>query len=254
MDTNENKNLNLLINDCIELENDIKNINIMKEKVKKIDDIEKIKIEFYPDDEGINEFLQKVKSFGEIKNYDNYMLDNYMFKSSSIINNSIDYQKCIINWIKEKTNKNISKFELIFKMSENGSTSDDFHNKCDNQGPLLILIKTNNNRTFGGYSPLFMEKNSGSKYDKTNQTFLFSLNLMKKYDMININKPAINCSGWIFYFGAVDIGFENNLKNGLSWVNSQCNFLSNNNLELTGNKGFSCEFVSDEIEVYKVKF
>ena len=35
----------------------------------------------------------------------------------------------------------------IFKMTENGFTSKDFHNYCDNKGATLILIKTSNDGT-----------------------------------------------------------------------------------------------------------
>ena len=47
------------------------------------------------------------------------------FNEKSIID--INEKKQIINWIKEKTKKNTIEFELIFKMSENGTNSEDFH-------------------------------------------------------------------------------------------------------------------------------
>ena len=36
-------------------------------------------------------------------------------------------QITILKWIKDKINKDSIKFELIFKMSENGSQSKEFH-------------------------------------------------------------------------------------------------------------------------------
>ena len=76
-------------------------------------------------------------------------------------------------------------------MSVNGSSSDDFHNYCDNKGPTLTLVKTTQNKIFGGFSPLNWDNYAGDKYDKDNQTFIFSLNLMKKYDMISRENSAI---------------------------------------------------------------
>ena len=42
------------------------------------------------------------------------------------------------------------------------------------------------------------------------------------------------------------------MKTGITFANSSCNFLRENNLELTGGKG-DCEyFETEELEVYKV--
>ena len=64
-------------------------------------------------------------------------------------------------------------------MSENGSKSEDFHKYCDNKGPTLILIKTTKNKIFGGFSPLSWNNKGGDQFDKSKQTFIFSLNLVK---------------------------------------------------------------------------
>ena len=42
------------------------------------------------------------------------------------------------------------------------------------------------------------------------------------------------------------------MKQGYSYANSSCNFLSNNNLELTGGKGENEKFDTEELEVYRV--
>ena len=60
--------------------------------------------------------------------------------SSLILNKEIDKASKIINWIEEKTNKHSIKFELLFRMSQNGSNSTDFHKYCNNKGPTLTLI------------------------------------------------------------------------------------------------------------------
>ena len=73
-------------------------------------------------------------------------------------------------------------------MSINGSSAKDFHDYCDNKGPTLIFIKTTKNKIFRGFTPLSWDSDNGDKYDKDGKTFLFSLNLMKKYDKINKEK------------------------------------------------------------------
>ena len=153
-----------------------------------------------------------------------------------------------------KNKKKINKFELIFKMSENGTKSEDFHKYCDDKGPTLILVKTTKNKIFGGFTPLDWKKNGDQLYDKSNQTFIFSLNLMKIYNMINNGGKAIYCSINLFgpNFGNCDFDLRENMKFGETYANECCNFLSNNNLELTGGNGDNEKFEAEELEVYKV--
>ena len=135
-------------------------------------------------------------------------------------------------------------------MSVNGTDSKEFHKQCDNKGPTLTIIETTKNRIFGGYTPLNWNK---SCVDSTYQTFIFSLNLMKKYDLINKNEFAIR-EGDGPWFGNCDIGLNNNMKEGQTYAKSNCNFLSNNNLELTGGKGENENFETKEFEVFSVIF
>ena len=176
------------------------------------------------------------------------------FRNSLIIKNDIKKMNYIIKWIKGKTNKVKINFELIFTMSKNGSNSDDFHIYCDNKGPTLTLIKTKKNQIFGGFTPLDWNKgNSVTIKDPSNQTFIFSLDLFKKFDMIDKEKIAIgHYSEYGLFFGASDIRLEKNMKNGTCFANKCCNFLSNNNIELTGEKGDNISFQTEELEVYKV--
>ena len=189
--------------------------------------------------------METIKTFGNIG-------DNCFF-NSSIINNNINGQNILINWIKEKINKNSIKFELIFKMSKNGTSSNDFHKYCDNKGPTLTLIKTTKNKIFGGFTPLNWESKNGEYLkDESNQTFIFSINLMKKYDMISNFKSIYNYINNGPNFGCNDFSLLNNMKKGESYSNKYSIFLSNNNLELTGGKGNSESFETEELEVYKV--
>ena len=239
-DYNDDK-LCLFINNCLNIENNIKKINHIKESIEKSKESMEIEIKF--NDENLNEVLNIIKTFGELYN-------NNSFKSS-IINRDENKKSTIIKWIRQKINKNSIKFELIFKMSENGSKAEDFHKYCDDKGPTLTLIKTTKDKIFGGFTPLNWKSKGESPKDKSNQTFIFSINLMKKFDMISTEKLAIRYSNSVNY-GDSDIYLSSNLKNGNSYANSGCNFLSNNKLELTGGKGESENFEAAEFEVFKV--
>ena len=47
-----------------------------------------------------------------------------------------------------------NKIELIFRGSRDGTTSEVFHNKCDNQGPTITLIKSDLGNIFGGFASI----------------------------------------------------------------------------------------------------
>ena len=248
-DYNENE-ISILINECLNIENNIKDIKNVNENIKKCNNTNNLEIIFSPEEDGINKFLEDIKVFGKLNNYDKNI--NELMKNSLIIKNDNKMKDSIIKWIEEKINKKINKFELIFRMSENGTKSEDFHKYCDNKGPTLILIKTTKNKIFGGFTPLNWNDTGNQLYDKSNQTFIFSLNLMKIYNMINKGGRAIYCDNSGPYFGNCDFCLKENMKIGVTYANEKCNFLSNENLELTGGKGNNEKFETEELEVYKV--
>ena len=177
----------------------------------------------FDNSEQINILLKNIKIFGKI-----FVVKEGFF-DSSIVNNDIK-KLSICNWIKQKINKNQIKFEKLFTMSINGSSPNDFHQYCDNKGPTLTLIKTSKNKIFGGFIPLNWESGEDLlKLDGNNQTFIFSLDLMKKFDMLNKEKAAIYCDklkGPIF--GASDINIQSNMKKCVTYANKYTNFLANN--------------------------
>ena len=235
------------INECIKIENNIKDINTINENIKKCENYVDIEINF-EFDEQLKLIIEIIKEFGKIS-----LQNNNISIDSKIINKDKEQKLSIINWIKQKTNKNMIKFEKIFVMSINGNSSKDFHNYCDNKGPTLIIIKTTKNKIFGGFTPLIWENRGGNKYDENSQTFIFSLNLMKKYDMIDNEREAIYCAGeYGPIFGSSDFQIEKNMKKGITYANKFTNFLANNNLELTGGKGNDETFDVEDFEVFQV--
>ena len=87
----ENK-LNFLINNCIDIENEIKEINQINTKIKKLNEYDFIDVKFIPyEEQKINEFLEKINTFGEIKinMYNKYFKDSTVFSNE---NNYNDYE------------------------------------------------------------------------------------------------------------------------------------------------------------------
>jgi len=90
-----------------------------------------------------------------------------VFKDSDIIKTDI-INSDIINCLPK-----IKTAALLYKTSVDGSDPKTFHEKCDNKGPTLTLVKLEDGHIFGGFNPLswineFM-------YNHTEDSFLFSI-------------------------------------------------------------------------------
>jgi len=62
----DEKKLSSIINDCLNIESDIKDINILKENIKKCNSNKDLEIYFSPEEDEINKFLDEIKNFGKI--------------------------------------------------------------------------------------------------------------------------------------------------------------------------------------------
>ena len=188
-------------------------------------------IKFYPKEEGINHLLENIKNFGIIK--------------GGIFDSIIEFDQDLVkSWL---NNRNFNS-ELLFRKSRDGSTPNDFHNKCDNKGITIVFIETTKGYKFGGYTELQWDKSSSFKTDKS--TFIFSFNHKEKYNARNINY-SIYCSsneGPRFGCNFPEIYFYGTLDKGQSYDNSSYNTF------LLGRKLTNGEEFWDvkELEVHKI--
>ncbi|PKK65604.1 hypothetical protein RhiirC2_754805, partial [Rhizophagus irregularis] len=64
----------------------------------------------------------------------------------------------ISNWINRNsspfTNNSEHEFNLIYLMSRDGFNSKTFYNKCNGQGPFVVLIRVQSKKIYGGYNPI----------------------------------------------------------------------------------------------------
>eukprot|EP00808_Paulinella_micropora_P030340 g9875.t1 len=65
--------------------------------------------------------------------------------------------------------------KLLYQASVDGWSSAIFHQKCDNQGPTVTLVRNNTGFVFGGYAALSWNQNEAYIADNANRSFLFSL-------------------------------------------------------------------------------
>jgi len=172
---NDNK-LNLIINDCINIESNIKKINEINDNINKLTNNE-INIHFYPDEEKIiiDSFLENIKTFGKI-------VDGSLLNNSNIIKGNLEYIKSLRKWINPE-NKNI-KEELLYRLSDNGEDYSKFHELCDNQGPTLTLFETNDGNITGIFTSVPWDNNNNGNWKVDERVFIFNLNQNKKYKNI----------------------------------------------------------------------
>ena len=89
----------------------------------------------------------------------------------------------------------------LFRGSRDGFSNDKFHALCDNQGPLLVLVKTGKDILIGGFSSVPW-KNSGG-YTVDPKCVVFSLTRNKTYIRQNdeLNLYFISWLGPVIGYG-----------------------------------------------------
>ena len=181
-------NIKVLIHNCLNFENDIKEINELKENIQKCNSNKNISINFIPEkNEDIDKILEIINNFGNISTIGAAF--NFNVNDSSIIKSS-DKINFIIETLNKKDyfhNKNI-RLSLIFKGTKDGQNSSDFHKKCDGIEHILVFLKTAEGLIFGGYTKEGYK--SRNNYVVDNQAFIFSITKKKIYHIKN-KKDAI---------------------------------------------------------------
>ena len=194
---------------------------------------------------------------------------------SNILGNNINYKQNIIQWL-EKPNqehKNIKDIKLLYRGSRDGFLAKTFHEKCNNKGETLVIIKSNEDYIFGGYTEInwdntiwngvIGEKNNARRDGKGNE-FVFTLKNPHNIPpcKFNMKKEWLNhsicCDGKRGpIFGCNDIRIENecNVKsNKFTYFDFQpgeyCfdDTTGKKRLLFTGTKTYTVK----EIEVYNI--
>ena len=216
----------------------INNLEKKNEELIKIN--EKIRNDCSKNEKRIQLLEEKEKIMNEnIKKINDKLFKNKIFESKIDIDEEL---------VKQWLNNRKFKANLIFRKTEDGSKSDDFHRKCDNQGITISFIETTNGYKFGGYTELQWEKKYCPKKD--NKTFIFSFNNKEKYIARN-NEDSIYCyTSYALWFGNgsnPDFIIRSNLDYG------EC-YNEYNNTFIIGRKLTNGEQFFDikELEVFKI--
>ena len=152
------------------------------------------------------------------------------------------------------------KMELIYRGTRDGSTSNVFHEKCDDKGPTICLYQNEKGPIFGGYASISW-KNSG-KNIKTNNCFIFTLTNIynieptkfpnkENNDSIYHNSDYGPCFG---YYNDIYIGKD--FKNDFSYTsfpNNYIDVLGKGKSIITGDfDNNNNKYKLKEIEVFKL--
>lgn len=111
--------------------------------------------------------------------------DIQLFKSLSSILKDEKEIEFLLRIMKERSNGGEIQFHKIFDAKADGDSSSEFHHRCNNKGPTIVIAEdsTKKNR-FGGFTSKSWTGIGLSIED--NQAFLFSLN---KFKHIKVNTP-----------------------------------------------------------------
>ena len=228
----------------INLENKIKDLIIEKDEMRnKINDLS-----------NENQIIKKELNDMKIK------INSLIFVSLNLNINSqiIDSNEEIIFVLKEieRNNSKIKDIKLIYTAKEDGDKTDIFHSKCDDKMNTLMLIKTNSEYKFGGFTKTGWKNAKGKDiYDEN--AFCFSINLKRIYNIKNPTfalhcqsvdgRPSFGSNNYVFLLG------NNFLSKNTSKVEAMNDDYigEKKKMEINGGKEY---FQVEELEVFQIFF
>ena len=141
------------------------------------------------------------------------------------------------------------KFTLVYKAFDVGDSARTFHEKCDKLKMSLVLIETDKDVRFGGFTTQSWDGHCLKKTD--NNAFVFSLDNNTIYDIIE-NEPAIGCYpkfGPVFFGCQIRIYDEFFTKGGTT-CRRGLNYKTSRDFELNNGEQ---KYLIKDIEIYNIE-
>jgi len=104
-------------------------------------------------------------------------------------------ERTYLNQLLKPLSKKMAKIP-IYLASKDGDRSVDFHEKCDNKGPTVVIVETTTGNVFGGYTGLSWSRSNG--YNRAPTSFLFQL----RPNLSQFGLRDINVRHAIFHYQA----------------------------------------------------
>lgn len=176
------------------------------------------------------------------------------FEKSTIIENNFE-RKLLLSFIREiDTSKKYFYPIMLYKAKVDGDNSQTFHDKCDNKGATLTIVKSKKGRRFGGYSSISWDK-SKSSYSSDGKTFLFSLDTRECYKNDSgyytyHDNSYGPCFGYTNSSGYFDLSISNGCLNNQNNQSYKTYYQMNSTYELTGESSYN--FQVEDYEVFQI--
>ena len=170
--------------------------------------------------------------------------------TKSIIKGDIIHNLNELEMLTRKINKSNNKIilNLLYKATADSDNASAFHQKCVKAESTLVLVESDKGKRFGGFTSKNWRGDCVEKKDS--EAFVFSLDTMKIYDIIE-GEDAIGCypqCGPVFMGCQIRI-FDNAFKKGGTTFERNVNYETEEDFELAGGER---AFGVKEIEVYEV--
>ena len=257
---NELQNLNNKEEGIINENNNIKqqliNCHNKNKEYEKIINLKEQEISTYKDK--LNEFINYKNNLENEINHLKTEIENYRIQINQVQQNPRIVRGEIIKDNREleflakticKDNRKIT-LNLLYKATIDGDKAKTFHQRCDSAKSTVVLVKSDKDKRFGGFTNCSWESEGASIEKEDKDAFVFSLDKMKKYDVIPYEK-AIACYP---NYGPIFLGcqlriYDNAFEKGGSTYFKGANYYTEEDFELSGGEK---TFKVKEIEVYGV--
>ena len=187
---NDEHKLSSIINICINIDNNIKNISFINDNINKCKFNKDFKIDFYTDAQFSEKFMENIKNYGKISK-----IVSELGLINNIINNEFEAKE-FSNFLFK--NQNII-FELLHQATKDGDKISDILKKIEGCSPTLFLVHTKKWIKCGGYTKA--QWKADSKYKNDSSSFLFNFNNKKIFNNKNPNESIICQNDYCMCFG-----------------------------------------------------
>ena len=145
----------------------INDLNVLSISIlKRLDNLEKENLELKSKVKELTEKVEKLSNPNKGKK---------LFNDSLILITET-YKEKMLNFIGEKIESTV----LLYRGTRDGDLAKNFHNRCDNKAPTIVLCKDKTGQIFGGFTKAEWDsKGTHPKYDK--DAFIFSITNDKKF-------------------------------------------------------------------------
>ena len=213
--TNDN-NLILFINNCVNIENNINDITVINDEIKKNKDSVNEKISFFTEDEE-NKLTEKIQKFGKIEKSCFEEIDNPWTSEKFEYDNRFYYTLSENNYVARKA-ENDSYIHLIkskYKFIKNKIYKLEFFPEINKKGDFHIGFADYSNskiREWLKYNSSVGLTNGGLYVDGNNINSKLKIENGKKYSfIIDITRKTFNLLIDEIYSGEYSFNFEDNI-------------------------------------------